>query len=287
MSYIVHKCVEIENVKKSLRPTEEQLLRDYLLQDKYDGCAMVAIRDSDGVKLLSRTGEAVVSARHIEAALMQLPEGVYLGEYWQQDVPQNVLSGQFRKQDGAQYPGTNLVIFDYLTSEEWAAGCSDLGYTQRHSRIPRTLQPSFAHTLYVAAAMSASGYESLAEVVKSRTNPGYDGVIFRHPDGKWRRGDNGTNGEIIKIKPVLSLDLRVVRHEMSFGGKTGRTVYKIVVALGNGKKQTVGSGVPHRWEDVPKIGDIVEVEAMSMSAHGLLREPRFKAIRFDKVESDR
>lgn len=53
-----------------------------------------------------------------------------------------------------------------------------------------------------------------------------------------------------------------------------------------GKRLGVGSGVPHKLEDVPKVGDIVEVEAMDLSGDGLLREPRFKGIRFDKLEPD-
>ncbi|WEL95619.1 DNA ligase [Xanthomonas phage vB_XooS_NR08] len=283
MAYLVHKAVDLDKVKKAIRPSETQLLREYILQQKFDGCCMVAIRDTDSVTLMSRTGESVVSAKHIEQALMGLPEGVYLGEYWQQDVPQNVLSGQFRKQDGTQYPDTKLMIFDYLTSEEWAAGWSGVGYRQRHARIPR---PDSDNTLCIAAAMGASEYDTLADLVKDNTRPGYDGVIFRKPDGKWRKGDNGTKGEIIKIKPVLSLDLRVVGIETAVGEKTGRAVYKVVVALGNGKTQTLGSGVPHDEAELPNVGDIVEVEAMSMSAHGLLREPRMKSVRFDKSEAD-
>ncbi|WQZ00685.1 DNA ligase [Xanthomonas phage NP1] len=286
MSYIVHKAVELEKVKKSLRPTEDRLLREYILSAKFDGCNMVAINGPEGVQLLSRTGESVVSAKHIEGALMRLPEGAYLGEYWAPDVPQNEISGWFRKKD-TQYPEALFVIFDHVTLHEWHIGYSDVGYAERQDFIPAALcSVGLGGPLRLAASLSAAGYKTLDDLVKVVATTGYDGVIFRRPDGKWRKGDNGTNGEIIKIKPTLTLDLRVVGIETALGDKTGRAVYKVLVALGGGKTQTLGSGVPHTESELPKIGDIVEVEALTLSAHGLLREPRFKGIRYDKIDAD-
>ncbi|BAE72735.1 putative ATP-dependent DNA ligase [Xanthomonas phage OP1] len=286
MMYLVHKAVELDKIKEAKRPTEQQLLGEYILQAKFDGCAMLAIRDTDKVTLLSRTGEPVLSAKHIESAMMGLPEGVYFGEYWAAGIPQNILSGQFRKQD-TQYPDVQFALFDHVTLHEWHIGYSDVGYAERQEFIPAALgSVGLGGPLRFAPALTCAGYSSIDEVVKVIATTGYDGVIFRKPDGQWRKGDNGTNGEIIKIKPTLTLDLRVVGIETSVGEKTGRAVYKVVVALGNGKTQTLGSGVPHTESELPKVGDIVEVEAMSLSAHGLLREPRFKGIRYDKIEAD-
>ncbi|AAP58698.1 31L [Xanthomonas phage Xp10] len=287
MTYLVHKAVELDKVKKALRPTEQQLLGEHIIQLKYDGCCMVAIRDTDKVTLLSRTGEPVLSAKHIESALMGIDEGVYFGEYWQPGVPQNVLSGQFRKQDGTQYPDVQFVIFDHVTLHEWDQGYSDTGYAERQEFIPAALSAvGLGGTLRLAASLSAQSARHWMMLMNGAAITGYDGAIFRKPDGKWRKGDNGTNGEIIKIKPTLTLDLRVVGIETATGEKTGRAVYKVIVSLGNGKTQTLGSGVPHTESELPKIGDIVEVEAMSLSAHGLLREPRFKGIRYDKLQPD-
>ncbi|WBK39667.1 ATP-dependent DNA ligase [Xanthomonas phage L522] len=289
MTYCIHKAVELEKVKKSLRPTEDQLLRDYIIQLKYDGCAMVAIRDTDTdkVTLMSRTGEPVMSAKHIESALMGMDEGVYFGEYWQPGVPQNILSGQFRKQDGKQYPDVQFVIFDHVTLHEWHSGYSDAGFAERYDFLPAALgSVGLGGPLRLAPALSAAGYSSIDDLVKVMVTTGYDGIILRKPDGRWYKGDSGTNGEIIKVKPALTLDLRVLGIETSVGEKTGRAVYRVVVGLGDGKSQIVGSGVPHEAANLPKVGDIVEIEAMSYSAHGLLREPRYKGIRYDKLQPD-
>lgn len=287
MKYLVHKVVELEKVKKSLRPTEQQLLQDYIIQMKYDGCCMVAIRDTDKVTLLSRTGSPVSSAKHIEQAMMKMPEGVYSGEYWQPGVPQNEISGRFRKQDGTQYPDVQFIIFDHVTLHEWDQGYSDVGYAERYDFLPAALgSVGRGGPLHLAPALTCARYSSIDEVVKVMATDDFDGVILRRPDGLWRKGDNGTNGEIVKIKPTLTLDLRVIGIETAVGEKTGRTVYKVIVGLGNGKTQTLGSGVPQNPDELPQVGDIVEVEAMSLSAHGLLREPRYKGIRYDKIDAD-
>lgn len=113
---------------------------------------------------------------------------------------------------------------------------------------------------------------------------GYDGLILRDPNAGWAVGA-GTEGAIIKIKRKLSFDLRVVEVNTAVGEKTGRTVYKLVVEF-RGLRLGVGSGVPHKFDDVPVVGDIVEVEAMDYSSDGLLREPRYKGTRHDKVAPD-
>ena len=112
----------------------------------------------------------------------------------------------------------------------------------------------------------------------------YDGAILRDPNAGYKIG-LVKNGEIVKVKPVFSLDLRVTDVFTELGEKTGRNVYSIEVIY-KGVKSKVGSGIPHNRADVPNIGDIAEVECMDFTADGKLREPRFKGIRHDKESPD-
>ncbi|ASZ72026.1 ATP-dependent DNA ligase [Xanthomonas phage phi Xc10] len=320
MSYIVHKAVEQDKIKKKLRPTEEQLRTEYIAQPKYDGCNMVAIKrghwvptvnkglhaikvgdvqmqpvDRGVVDLFSRTSEQVVSAHHIENALASapfFPVGVYFGEYWHPTIDQPTVSGMFRKKDGTQYTEPMFVVFDYVTLEEWEQGYSDLVYQERVSRLPsmgHAIAEGTAPVFYAESQGFLIDQElGSMEAAKLLCEGGaYDGLILRKPSGKWVKGDKGTNGEVVKIKPTLTLDLRVVKINMATGEKTGRDVWTVVVDLGDGKTQEVGSGVPHDSAALPVEGDIVEIEAMSFSKYGLLREPRYKGIRHDKKEADR
>lgn len=307
--YIVHKAVEIEKVKKKLRPTEAQLVSEYLAYPKYDGCNMTLIKGTlgaaDSIELFSRTGEEVRSAEHIKeaaAALGAMPPGVYFGEYWHPEIDQPTVSGWFRKQDGTQYPEAKFVIFDFVSLGEWHEGHSPLGYHERVDRLPQLLGLLDESKSPIFLAES-QGFLIDQEVSTDKAaqlfaqSGAFDGIILRKPSGTWTKGDLGTNGEIIKVKPTITLDLRVVGVNMSTGEKTGRDVWTVVVSLGYDHKypgaegtelvQEVGSGVPHDSASLPVIGDIVEIEAMSFSKYGLLREPRYKGIRHDKVEADR
>lgn len=299
--YIIHKAVELDKVKKKVRPDEQALVTGYLAQPKHDGCNMVAIKYSnhgsdhapfDHIKFFSRTGEEVKSADHLKEALSApffLP-GVYLGEYWHPHIDQPTVSGYFRDTK-QQHPEPMLVVFDWLTLVEWDNGVSDVPYEDRLRRLPEPVHlidqnraPVF---LIETQGFLADHDMSTEEAARTFSEGGaYDGLILRNPNSGWRKGDLGTNGEIIKVKPTITLDLRVVGIRKDVGEKTGRSVYVIVVALPDGKEQVVGSGVPFEYDEVPKEGSIVEIEAMSYSKYDLLREPRFKGIRHDKLEAD-
>lgn len=294
--YIVHKAVELDKVHKKLRPTEDQLRTEYLAQPKYDGCNMVAVKaahDIEAVSLFSRTGEPVLSADHIRLALASapfLPTGVYFGEYWHPTIDQPTVSGKFRDTK-QQHDEPHFVVFDYVTEEEWNQGFSSMVYQDRTDRLPTLFQkveeckapvfPAESQGFLIDQDLSP---EAAAKLF-SESGP-YDGLILRKVSGTWRKGDAGRGGEIIKVKPTLTLDLRVVKINMATGEKTGRDVWTVVVDLGNGKTQEVGSGVPHDSASLPVEGDLVEIEAMSWSKYGLLREPRYKGIRYDKLEAD-
>lgn len=292
-------------MQKKYRPSLHDLTHTYIVQLKYDGCCMVAIKEHvapegatvdeirNTVKLYSRTGQEVLSADHIRYAIAVhpfMPVGVYFGEYWHPDKPQEITSGCFRDTK-QQHDDMKYVLFDYVTLEEYRAGKSDCTYIERVARLPQLLFntdserspvfPAEAQGLLVDLDYSP---EEAAEAIAS--DGPYDGIILRNPVGKWVLGSNGTTGEIIKVKPTITLDLRVVQVKEAVGEKTGRTVYTVVVRLPNGNEQEVGSGVPHFIDDVPGVGQIVEVEAMTYSKNGLLREPRYKGIRYDKLKAD-
>jgi DNA ligase-1 len=113
---------------------------------------------------------------------------------------------------------------------------------------------------------------------------GYDGAIIRNSNTKYTPG-LVKNAEIIKVKPLTSLDLRVDSVMTEPGAKTGRPVYTIEVNY-KGVTSKVGSGIPHAYNDVPKIGQIVQIDCLGITADGKLREPRFIGIRHDKEEPD-
>ncbi|CAB1282937.1 DNA ligase, phage-associated [Xylella phage Cota] len=301
--YIVHKAVELSKVKakrKAELSVQNYLEENFIAQPKYDGCNMVALFDGATVDFFSRTGEPVLSVPHIEMAMATFPNmtpGAYFGECWAPDLPFNEISGLFRRQTADEDTcRLQFAIFDFITPEEWDDGVSTVAYGNRVARmtpqlsaIPQALNPiwlagSFGHIAETWANTTAQ--DVCNKLVEAG---GYDGLILRDPYGHWRKGDRGTGGEIIKIKRKLSFDLRVVGFEPGKGKHAGK-IGSLIVEF-RGQRMGAGTGLRDDERDVAQfennwLGKIVEIEAMDYSADGLLREPRLKGIRLDKLEPD-
>lgn len=120
-----------------------------------------------------------------------------------------------------------------------------------------------------------------AEKVWSR---GGEGVILKKFDGVYM--PEKRNFTLMKIKEELTLDLKVVG-KFEGEGKYKGTLGGLIVQDKAGNKHKV-SGMTdsqrHKWwgDDTTIINKVVEVKAMKRLKDGSLREPRFKAIRFDK-----
>lgn len=302
--YLVHKAVELDKVTKARREVLSApgyLDQHYLGQAKYDGCSVIFILSVGGLedKVLSRTGEDVPSMywllpymhKVFATLVMRLNGLAVLGEAWQEGLTFAEISGRFRKKSVDSSLGVR--VFDVLSLAEFQCGRSDVPYISRYSRVISGAYDSQAQdirpaTTYLFPATGGfSDWQDWCQHLKAKG--GYDGLILRDPNGVWVRG-RGTNGEILKMKPVLSFDLRVIGVEEGKGKHAGR-LGAIIVDF-QGKELRVGTGFSDlertSWWTWPEDikGQIVEIEAMDFSADGLLREPRFKGVRFDKLEAD-
>lgn len=295
--YIIQKAVAPEKVVKANRKTIDEMALTHEAQTKNDGCCAVVHlsklgKDNYQSYTESRTGEEYVSMREVERQMLSFFETeidlynglVIIGEAWWPGKDQfNLISGEFRR--GKESDRLCLVINDCLTMAEFERGYTDVPYWQRMERINYRVQTSDQTRFHMVWRGEPGNYSDPRDLCAQLVDQGgYDGLILRDPNAGWKRG-SGTEGGIIKLKRELSFDLRVTEVNTAVGEKTGRTVYKLVVDF-RGKALGVGSGVPHKLEDVPKVGDIVEVCAMDYSSDGLLREPRYKGIRYDKLKPD-
>jgi DNA ligase-1 len=291
--YIIQKAVNVDAVKKTHCRSLEEYAATFEAQHKYDGCCgVITLRPNGETLCQSRTGEVYPSldlrASELAYSLreeIRLYRGlVLIGEAWWPGKDQfSAISGEFRR----LVPSAKLqfIINDVLTVAEFEEGHSPLPYRVRMDRITGPSWESFPAHIDTAVRQPPASYGCPQAYCNRLVDEGgYDGLILRDPSGTWTRG-RGTTGEIVKIKRVLSYDLRVLEVNTVAGEKTGRPVHKLVVDF-NGKRLGVGSGVPHKLAEVPTVDQIVEIEAMDLSSEGLLREPRFKGIRFDKLEAD-
>lgn len=286
--YYVHKAVNLDKVVKANRLTIPELEKRYEAQWKYDGCN-VSI-DVNQQRSYSRTGEEVKSLGQVERLLTTFPQlnnMVVLGEAWHPTWDFSKINGEFRRY--AESDGLWFVMFDCLTKDEWTSRASGVPYAARMER----LRGVRVDVRCIPAHRKPPGsYDALDLLTTMGVTPGYDGLILRDPLGLWKAG-SGTTGEIIRLKNKLSFDLRITgMKEGEAGGKHAGRMGAISVDF-KGKKLWVGTGFSDKERELyhsyfrdDYLGKIAEVEALDYSSDGLLREPRFKGIRHDKLEAD-
>lgn len=258
----------------------------YWLQKKYDGCfGMAVFHPSGSSEMLSRTGENYsASCKHILHDLETVLAGeavVVLGEVWHPDAGFPAISGLFRQQKRIAselvFVVNDMIPLDMLSAVPYRERFSALRDTVLSVDLPsiRVAETKFSREWSFPPSTYALAWKGAG---------GFDGAILRNPEAGYTPG-LVKNGEIIKVKPVISLDLKIDAIYSTPGEKTGRPVHTVDVSY-RGVTTRVGSGVPHNRDDF-SIYDVVEIECMGITDDGKLREPRFKGVRIDKTVADK
>lgn len=293
MAERILKAVEFEKCsakfKKQYGGVDELWHRGWALQPKHDGCyGMAVIRGGGQSQMLSRTGEDyTASCQHIldeieEAADDQDGNGwdpfIVLGEVWHPDLSFPTISGKFRKKAPSEL---QFIAHDLLPVGLETTAPYSMRLTCLMAMLPE-IPDGQCYVKAIETIPYQDDQTPLMHANRLKALGGYDGAILKDLTAGYSIG-LASNGQIVKVKPVLSLDLELLRIASGIGGKTGRIVYTLVVEY-NGVTSFVGSGVPHILTF--EVGDIIEVECMGITDDGKLREPRFKGVRYDKTVSD-
>jgi ATP-dependent DNA ligase len=306
---LILKAVEFGKTSAAFRKQhkDEEALYEagWHVQPKYDGVfGMACIRERlMESRMLSRTGEDyTLQCQHILQALWSRftrvrgpgwHGAVVLGEVWHPELPQRTISGDFRR----HHPAPHLVFVanDLLSMADDGLGeATRCAYYDRHADLLADFQHGVPGVQVVSNVhvLVGGGKHTLLDTARAYVQRGgYDGLILRDPLAGYSRG-LAKNGEIIKVKPSLTLDLLVVGIEEGLGKHAGRLGSVTVEYRGVQTKVGTGFSDADRmafWPatgNVGIIGRIVEVEAMGLTDAGALREPRFKDLRHDKAKPD-
>jgi DNA ligase-1 len=260
--------------------------------------------ERSGCTMQSRTGEDYsASCGHIldelhEAAAQYDPGAreicVVLGEVWHPMYAFPKISGMFRKRapSNLQFMANDLLPPDLVSDQPYSLRLTDV-----QALLP-VIYGADPYCLPVEGIGYTDDASPLQHATRLKNTGGYDGAILRDPTAPYTIG-LAREGQIVKVKPSLSLDLRcngVIQGEGKHYGKLGA----ITVSY-RGVNSAVGTGFSDEdrermWQGAccafgeaaehNPINRIVEVECMGITVDGRLREPRFKGIRFDKTESD-
>ncbi len=311
--YLCMKAVEYDKLPvkfKKANPFDGLLDQGYWLQKKYDGCMGIATIQANRsiCGMLSRTGEDYsASTQHLLDELHEAATELYgqdfaafvaIGEVWQpiEEAKFPAISGSFRRQKPS--PQLRFVVNDLLPG----GLNTQVAYCDRFSQIEELL-PVLPGTMVTVAETWRTHAEGDMTAKESamhwQSAGGFDGAVLRNPNAGYTVG-TVKNGEIIKVKPVMSLDLHcngVLQGEGKHEGKLGAISVNyngVVSCVGTGfsdedrefmwqgaTRSSVGLFAPHN-----PIGKIVEIECLGITEDGKLREPRFKGIRHDKLKAD-
>lgn len=305
MADIIQKAVEYDKVSATLRKQHRRAedLTDagnYCWQPKYDG--IHCIIDTTNCCAFTREGTALPSIQHVVDYLSAaLGTGlVFQGEVWMPGVAFKDISGAARRQSLQLHLG--VVLYDVHAATAFYEGRDYSPYRVRRGDLARLLAfVSGNPRILLAESYPATpdcrpigGWQLVAQDFVRRG--GFDGLILRDLDAPWVAGV-ARQGELIKVKPSVTLDLRcngVIQGEGKHAGKLGALSVSF-----NGVNSCVGTGFSDEereayWKGATTrdpdyfnpIGAIVEVEAMCVNPNGTLREPRFKCIRWDKSKAD-
>jgi len=289
--YAFPKAVDWEDLSDKRKAQID--LSKYVIQPKLDGCAMVIRCVNGKVTAETGSGKPVLSMDHIvdriimAVALIEPGVGDFIicGEVWAPGLPFAEISGAFRRHSEQRH--LQFHAWDYVCIPDDYASWKYRVLRQLHSHFPWI--PVVRQTGVYGRGLEAAKYAA-SDLVE--LGCGYDGVILRDPTAPWFTGRS--KGEVIKIKPLVSMDLEVIGVEDGCGKETGRITASLVcrISKSSGLTQKVSTGMthaqqpdavenPHNW-----IGKIVEVEGMGFTADDLIREPRFKGVRDDKLVAD-
>lgn len=271
--------------RKNFSSTDELLNWDWIIQPKYDGVHVMIHTEGEGYAR-TRTGEPVLSVPHLikEAAQSFGPGLVLFCEAYMHGQEHAAINGAVRRK--SPQPDLIGIVYDVVTQAGFDYGFDPNPYEERLSYINTALRGgSLEPVKCIKELPTATTVMQFAEdMVASGT---FDGIILRDLNAPWKRGA-AKKGEVIKVKPILSLDLLVTGHKVEYkptklGGYITVTYKGVESNVGSGLTQVILQALT---QGVKAAGRIAEVECMGITPGGKLREPRFKSFRYDTVQEE-
>lgn len=250
------------------------------VQPKYDG-VHIMVHTEGGGYARTRTGEEVLSVPHIiaQAKANLGPGQVLFCEAYMFGEHHKVINGTVRRK--TPQPDLLAIVYDVVPQTCFDEGFDPTPYGERL----RKLQPLLCANIMPVPMNNIPDDMTVQEFALALTKlpDAFDGAILRDITAPWRRGA-AKNGEVIKVKPSLTLDLLVVG---SYAEHRDTKLGGYLTVSYNGVPSDVGSGLTQAMlseimEDEDRyVGQVAEVECLGVNPSGKLREPRLKGFRFD------
>lgn len=281
----------IPEFKVMLAPSQLPNLTDLkyplYVQPKYDGFRAV-YRDN---KFYTRSGIVYpnINLEQYFKDLAGIQDYVLDGELYIHGEPFQDLSKVLNADEVAIPQKLKYHIYDIIPVNDWDKQSTKLSYVDRLKLLRSVVNNTIANYSKVIDAPTdlVQDASEVVEIYKKYLKSGYEGCMLKAVEGKyqWKR-TTLKSGEMIKLKPFETLDLKVTGifdGEGKYEGKAGGIIVDY-----NNTSVSVGSGFDDLTrEEISKqpdkyIGKTVEIKYFEETEDGSLRFPIFIRWRDDK-----
>lgn len=270
---------------------KDKIVYPCLAQEKYDGCYCIAHRSKGHVKIFSRTGKQYLSMEHLEQCFEKMLDGTtkdfIIFEAYNPNIIQAEISGACRDTVN-QHSEIVAIIHDCLSLPEYF-GEVKTSYERRLSDLMMINANYYYPCISLPIKKICFDWQDVEQFAAEIFSRGGEGVVIKNLQANYHRGKRDYT--LMKYKQTITFDLRVV-DVVEGTGQFKNMAGALVVKFSGNRNINVGTGLTNSQRKLfwlqkdTVIGRIVEVEAMRLTASGLLREPRFKGFRDDKEVAD-
>lgn len=299
--YPIQKALHLSDAKK----VKKFKFGEYAIMEKLDGwyCYIDYIDGKWGI-LRTSVGREIPSLNHLTKIFQDKVKNGSLEpcrlifEATIANTPFHIANGIFNRKSELATE-TILYLHDLIKFSTSIPFSSRLGYCR--DSMPH-LQSIFGDTIQLAPVLAEGVHleERAVELFQEVTSRGGEGIILKELNAGYHFGKR--NSTLMKIKEAVTKDLLVVGL-VEGKGKYQGTTGALRVRTKSGVSFDIGCGVATDFDrdcwwnayfntmlgvssEDNIVGKVVEVVAMKELPGDMLREPRFKAIRWDKTAED-
>lgn len=261
-------------------------------QPKLDGVRMLVEVTPDGLRMTTRTGKEIGSMDHIRTALEPLlfEIGVVLdGELFTFDKTFEEITGIVRRSIRDEHTASEARGIDFHVFDAFIKGQEHVPFTERHhellnEHIREVLPPDDAITFVETVEIhSQEGADAIHERF---TDEGYEGTMYRQPDGKYKI--RLRSRDLLKRKDFQTEEYEIVGATQGLGKDAGTVIWTVktpVCSTGAGDMPVApqtfsvrprGSMTKRRewWEHRDEyIGKMLTVRFQNLTEGGIPRFP--------------
>ncbi len=235
----------------------------YWLSEKLDGVRAYW----DGKQLYFRSGHLVPAPAWFTRDFPAVPMD---GELWLGRNTFERLSGIVRKTEpvDAEWRQVRYMLFELP-----GAGGT---FTARKDSLARLVEQAGIPWLQAVEQYRAGDRKTLLADLDKVVAAGGEGLMLHRADAYY---STGRSDDLVKLKPFLDREARVVAHLPGEGRNTGR-LGALLVEDENGRQFRIGTGFSDaQRENPPPVGSLVTYRYRGLTAKGLPRFPVFLRLR--------